>query len=72
MLTNEEIARRGPIREETPIQLSLAEVVARLLESDPHGFSTRPCQTCNQVSAVLGRPFGCQALKDLRTRGWVA
>jgi hypothetical protein len=38
-----------------------AELVARLLEVDPHGFSTRPCQTCSAVSATLGRDFGCTA-----------
>lgn len=36
-----------------------SEVVARLIESDPHQWSTRPCQTCHQITAILGRPFGC-------------
>jgi hypothetical protein len=30
-----------------------------LIESDPHQWSPRPCQTCSAVSAILGRPFGC-------------
>lgn len=34
-----------------------------LLEQDPHQFSTRPCQTCNQVSALIGRKFGCVKLR---------
>ena len=36
-----------------------AEVLARLWEVDPHGFSSRPCQTCTAISALLKRPFGC-------------
>lgn len=44
-----------------PLINERAEVVARLLESDPHQFSTRPCPTCQTVSAMLGRPFGCSA-----------
>ena len=38
---------------------SVLETALRLLESDPHSFSTRPCQTCRAVSALAGRPFGC-------------
>lgn len=38
-----------------------AEIVAKCIESDPHVFGTRPCQTCRVVSSVLGRPFGCVA-----------
>lgn len=40
---------------------STAEVICRLIEADPHQWSTRPCQTCISVSALLGRPFGCSA-----------
>ncbi len=38
-----------------------AEIVARLIEADPHQWSTRPCPTCRTITAVLGRPFGCNA-----------
>ena len=58
MLTNEEIAALGPLP--TQIAPSLAEVICRLIESDPHQWSSRPCQSCNQISTLLGRPFGCQ------------
>ena len=37
------------------------ETLARLLESDPHQYGPRPCQTCTAVSAILERPFGCCA-----------
>jgi hypothetical protein len=36
----------------------LAAVLA-LWESDPHVFSKRPCPTCNAVSVLAGRAFGC-------------
>ena len=45
-----------------------AEVVARLLEIDPHAFSTRPCQTCTTVTAVLGRDYGCVARRARPSR----
>lgn len=38
-----------------------AELIARLWEVDPHGFSSRPCQTCSAITAILGRDFGCDA-----------
>jgi hypothetical protein len=41
--------------------LAHTEAVARLLETDPHQFSTRGCQTCTGVTAILGRNFGCVA-----------
>lgn len=37
------------------------ELLARLVEADPHQWSTRPCQTCTTASSVLGRSFGCVA-----------
>lgn len=30
-----------------------------ILQSDPHQWSMRPCPTCRAVSAIVGRPFGC-------------
>lgn len=62
MLTQEEIKALGPLPTEDN-KVSLAEVIARLIESDPHSWSSRPCQTCNSISAWLGRPFGCQRKK---------
>lgn len=40
-----------------------AHQIAKLWEKDPHQFSSRPCETCRQISAVLGRAFGCEAKK---------
>lgn len=33
--------------------------VVELIEEDPHVFSKRPCKTCNIISSLIGRPFGC-------------
>jgi hypothetical protein len=35
-----------------------------LIQADPHQWSTRPCQTCIAVSAIVGRPFGCSAMAE--------
>lgn len=32
-----------------------------LSEKDPHQFGTRPCPTCNTITNLIGRPFGCNA-----------
>ncbi len=42
-------------------QVTVAEIVARLLEADPHGYGKRGCQTCISVSALILRDFGCVA-----------
>lgn len=39
----------------------LMDAALRLLERDPHSFSPRPCSTCESVSAISGRPWGCVA-----------
>jgi len=37
----------------------LMDAVLRGLQADPHQWSDRPCPTCQPISAILGRPFGC-------------
>lgn len=37
----------------------IAEAICRLIEADPHQWSSRPCQTCTAVSALIARNFGC-------------
>ena len=39
----------------------LTEPVLRLWESDPHQFSSRPCSTCQAITSIVGRSFGCNA-----------
>lgn len=33
--------------------------VLDLIQDDPHQWSTRPCSTCQAVSAIINKPFGC-------------
>jgi len=33
--------------------------VLRLLQDDPHQWSDRPCYTCQAISSIAGKPFGC-------------
>lgn len=35
---------------------------------DPHNFSTRPCSTCEAISAVTKTDFGCKALRVEKAR----
>jgi hypothetical protein len=37
-----------------------AEMIARLVEGDPHTHGTRPCASCKAISSLLDRPFGCE------------
>jgi hypothetical protein len=39
----------------------LIDAALRLIEADPHQWSPRPCATCQAVSAIVGRRFGCNA-----------
>lgn len=39
----------------------VVDVVLELIEKDPHQFSSRPCQTCQTVSNMIGKPWGCIA-----------
>jgi len=33
--------------------------VLRVVEGDPHLWGLRPCQSCQAVTDLAGRPFGC-------------
>jgi hypothetical protein len=44
----------------------LMTTVLDLMQGDPHQWSTRPCATCQAVSAIVGRPFGCYAYARTR------
>ena len=45
----------------TAISIQLADTVARMVEADPHQWSSRPCSTCRAISSLIGRSFGCMA-----------
>jgi len=41
-------------------ELRTAELLARLVEGDPHTHGTQwPCSSCRTISNLLNRPFGC-------------
>lgn len=37
----------------------LTKAVNDLIYVDSHRWSTRPCPTCNAITALIGEPFGC-------------
>jgi hypothetical protein len=57
MMTAKEIEAMGPLP--CKVGETIAEIVARMIESDNHYFGDRSCATCNTISALLGRAFGC-------------
>jgi len=34
-----------------------------LIQDDPHQWSARPCSTCQTISTLTERPFGCMKYK---------
>ena len=40
----------------------LMKAVTNMLQEDGHPWSARPCETCRNVSAILGYDFGCVKL----------
>lgn len=37
----------------------LVKAVIDLIQDDPHQWSARPCSTCQTISTLTERPFGC-------------
>ncbi len=48
--------------EDGPVNVVGAEVL-RLIEEDPHQWSTRPCHTCTTISNLTKVRFGCVRLE---------
>lgn len=42
--------------------------VLRLLQNDPHQWSTRPCSTCQAITEIVGKPFGCVYMRQTGKR----
>lgn len=41
-----------------------------LLQKDPHQWSGRGCDTCNAISDLIGKPFGCRLFaQQLKSEG---
>lgn len=38
---------------------TLLEPVLALLQRDGHSWSSRPCTTCEAITSIVGKPFGC-------------
>ena len=38
--------------------------VIDLIQNDPHQWSTRPCSTCQAITSIIGKPFGCIRYKN--------
>lgn len=51
---------RKNIHEAFKLCVELANAV-EAMEVDNHYWSARPCETCQQMTAALGRDFGCVA-----------
>lgn len=41
------------------LETVLPSAVLDLIQGDPHQWSNRPCPTCQPISKMIGRPFGC-------------
>jgi hypothetical protein len=39
------------------------KLALQLLQEDNHYWSTRPCSTCQTISKILEKPFGCLEYK---------
>lgn len=46
----------------------LPKAVLDLIQGDPHSWSDRPCPTCQPISTMLGKPFGCYRFQAERKR----
>jgi hypothetical protein len=42
----------------------ILKAVLRLIQDDPHQWSSRPCSTCQTISGLIGEPFGCSLVKQ--------
>lgn len=46
--------------------LILVKPILELIYSDPHQWSKRPCQTCQSITTIIGKPFGCNRYREER------
>ena len=42
----------------TAVQIVI-DPILKLIQEDPHQWSTRGCETCRTISSLLGKEFGC-------------
>ena len=39
----------------------LRDTILNIIENDSHTWGTRPCQSCQTISSIIKKPFGCIA-----------
>lgn len=61
MMTIEDLAARVA-RLEAELPKMVPQAALDIFAADAHRFSIRPCATCQNVSTVIGKPWGCIAL----------
>ena len=44
----------------------ITDAVADTIYVDPHQWSRRPCATCKVITALIGKPFGCDRFREVR------
>lgn len=47
-------------------QIGKLEVCLSLIQSVPHQWSERPCQTCSTITGISGIKFGCDFYREMR------
>ena len=55
----EDLERRVSALESNAMPREIIVTVLRVLQKDPHQWSTRPCSTCQSISQLVNEPFGC-------------
>ncbi len=54
---------------EQAIRSALSIIMDAVIETigvDGHQWSDRPCQTCQAVSSLIGKPYGCYWYQEQR------
>ncbi len=44
----------------------LIDTIVNIIYTDSHQWSKRPCETCKAITAILGKPFGCNRYQEER------
>ena len=46
----------------------LIDAVLDIIQKDSHQWSMRPCQSCQTISSIIGKPFGCYKYQEQRKK----
>ena len=44
----------------------LMDAVLDIVQNDSHLWGSRPCQSCQAISGIIGKPFGCYKYQESR------